>query len=561
MEFDLVIRDGLVVDGSGTPGVRGDVAVVGDRIVAVGEVDGTGREEIDADGLVVAPGFVDAHTHMDAQLFWDELGTSSCWQGVTTVVMGNCGYTLAPVRPEDRSLVIRNIERAEDISADALAEGVPWTWSTFAEYLDAVDSAPKGINYAGSIGHSALRIWAMGERAYDGPATEDDLLVMERELSDALRAGAMGFSTQRSPLHTTADGRPVASRLASWDDEVVRLVTLMGRESTGAFQSAGYDGRDALSHFQRLQKLALSSGVRQVTPCHDLDLVPMLEETVARGGEMYGLTPCREFRILQSFETRLSFDTLGEGEWSDVRSRPLDEQRKLFEDPDVRARLVHAAHNGHYNPVQPGDPFEPDYEYISTLYSPHLPNPTVAEEARQRGIDPVECMIDIALEHDFRVFFDQLVRTPRDEDVVLKLMANPHIVTSFSDAGAHVSQLDGSSLTTHLLAYWVRERQAMSLERAIAMMTSQPAKMWRLHDRGVLAPGYAADITVFNAETVAPLVPQVVFDLPRGGCRLEQNAQGYVATIVNGRVVTRDGVATEARPGQMLRSGRISVPA
>ena len=169
MDFDLVVRGGLVVDGSGTPGRRADVAVVGDRVVAVGDVDGTGREEIDADGLVVAPGFVDGHTHMDAQLFWDQLGSSSCWQGVTTVVMGNCGYTLAPARPPERGLVSINIERAEDIPAEALAQGIPWTWSTFAEYLDVVAALPKGVNYAGSIGHSALRIWAMGERAFDGP--------------------------------------------------------------------------------------------------------------------------------------------------------------------------------------------------------------------------------------------------------------------------------------------------------------------------------------------------------------------------------------------------------
>jgi len=202
VELDLVIRNGLVVDGSGAPGSHGDVGVAGDRIVVVGQVDGAGREEIDADGLVVAPGFVDGHTHMDAQVFWDGLGASSCWQGVTTVVMGNCGYTLAPVMPKDRRLLARNIERAEDIPGAAIATALPWTWSTFAEYLDVLETLPKGVNYAQAIGHSALRIWAMGERAYDGHATADDLRAMERELRAALEAGAVGLttSTSRTPL-------------------------------------------------------------------------------------------------------------------------------------------------------------------------------------------------------------------------------------------------------------------------------------------------------------------------------------------------------------------------
>src|SRR5262245_56074127 len=206
--FDLVVRGGLVVDGSGEPATRGDVGVVGDRIVTGGRLDGRGREEIYADGLVVAPGFVDAHTHMDAQVFWDDLGRPPCWHGVTSVVMGNCGFTLAPARAGERALVVRNLERAEDIAAEAMAEGLTWTWETFAEYLDAVDAAPKGLNYAASIGHSALRTWAMGERAFEETASEDDLAVMAKELRFALRAGAVGFTTSRSIAHATSDDRP-----------------------------------------------------------------------------------------------------------------------------------------------------------------------------------------------------------------------------------------------------------------------------------------------------------------------------------------------------------------
>jgi N-acyl-D-aspartate/D-glutamate deacylase len=242
-EFDLVIRGGLIIDGSGAPGYRGDVAVVGDRVVVVGEVEGRGRDEIDADGQVVAPGFVDAHTHMDAQVFWDDLGQSPCWHGVTTVVMGNCGFTLAPSRPGEEGMVVRNLERAEDIAAEAMAEGIAWTWSTFPEYLDAVDAAPKGLNYAASIGHSALRTWAMGERAFEETATEDDLTLMAGELRAALRAGAVGFTTSRSAAHATSDDRPVASRLASWD-EVVALVDVVADERDCVFQLAPERRRD-----------------------------------------------------------------------------------------------------------------------------------------------------------------------------------------------------------------------------------------------------------------------------------------------------------------------------
>jgi N-acyl-D-amino-acid deacylase len=559
MEFDLVVRNGFVVDGSGAPGAKGDVAVVADRIVAIGDVDGSGREEIDAEGHVVAPGFVDGHTHMDAQVFWDDLGTSSCWHGVTTVVMGNCGFTLAPARPDERNLVVRNLERAEDISAAAMAQGITWTWSTFAEYLDAVEALPKGINYAGSIGHSALRTWAMGERAFEGPANEGDLEVMTRELCDALRAGAAGFSTSRSEAHQTSDSRPVASRLALWD-EVVALVDVVGRDSTAVFQLAlgvSPDPEIRADQNRRLQELALSSRVPVLfglfASRHSTGMLPMIEDTVARGGRMYGLTHCRGVCSAQSFLTRLAFDGLPA--WQDVRRRSLAEQRVLLQDPDVRVRLVHEAHHGHYPKTVGTEAGKPDYESLAILCSPYLPNPTVADEARRLGVDPVEVMIDAALERDFDVFFLQAL-TNQPDDALVDLLRHPMTAMTFSDSGAHVSQIFDASIQTHLLAYWVRERQAFTLEEAVRMITHQPARVWGLHDRGVLAPGYAADITIFDAATVAPLMPQVANDLPGGSTRIVQRARGYAATIVNGQVLTRDGEATEARPGRLLRAGR-----
>ena len=556
-EFDLVVRGGLVVDGSGAPGSRGDVAVVGDRVVAVGEVEGRGREELQADGLVVAPGFVDAHTHMDAQVFWDELGKPTCWHGVTSVVMGNCGFTLAPAHEDARALVVRNLERAEDIAPEAMAEGITWSWSTFAEFLGAVDARPKGLNYAAAIGHSALRTWAMGERAFDETANEDDLAAMALELRSALRAGAAGFTTSRTIAHVTSDDRPVASRQASWD-EVVALVEILGHESNGVFQLAPERLFDPDAHrdFEaRLARLAISSGAPIVFGLFTAKLpqpsLEFMDETAARGGNLYALTHCRGVVSAQSFLTRLGFDCLPE--WKEIRRRPYPEQMALLRDPDVRHRLVHAAHHGDYGPTYGPEAGRPKFDTMTIMQSPYLPNPTVADEARRRGVDPVEAMIDIALEHDFEVFFVQQLMSQKDDDL-LRLMRHPRTAMCFSDSGAHVSQIFDSSIYTHLLAYWVRERQAMSLEEAIQMMTSRPADIWRLRDRGRLTPGSAADITIFDPDTVAPSMPYVVDDLPGRAKRIEQHAVGYVATIVNGQVLIRDGQPTDARPGRLLRA-------
>src|SRR5213592_5134600 len=269
MPYDLVIKNGVLIDGSGLPRYHADVAVRHGRIVSIGRIRERAREVIDADGLVVAPGFVDGHTHMDAQIFWDPLGTCSCWHGVTTVVMGNCGFTLAPCPESHKHLVVKNLERAEDIAAEAMAAGIEWKWTTFPEFLDCLDGLPKGINYAGYLGHCALRTYVMGERAFDQAATEDDLQAMERQVRDAIRAGAIGFTTSRSPSHETPDGRPVASRLATWD-EVRRLVGVMGDLNAGLFELAG-EGVDRIvgdpglrDYHVRLRDLAVDTG-RPVT--------------------------------------------------------------------------------------------------------------------------------------------------------------------------------------------------------------------------------------------------------------------------------------------------------
>jgi N-acyl-D-amino-acid deacylase len=556
MTYDVVIRNGMVVDGSGAEPLAADVGIKGDRITRIGRIGDRAAEEIDAEGHVVSPGFIDGHTHMDAQVMWDPLGTCSCWHGVTTVVMGNCGFTLAPVRSHERALVVRNLERAEDISATALAAGIDWSWETFAQYLDAVDRVPKWINYAANIGHSALRTWAMGERAFDEAANDEDLALMDTELRAALRAGAVGLTSSRTGLHLTSDGRPVASRAATWD-EVCRLVTSMGEEGDGIFEiavgSADLEQRHRL--LSGMSALSIASGVPitfglgAVKPlCYEaLDLI---DATAAAGGTMFAQTHSRGITSVLSFKTQLPFDVLPE--WLEVRARPLAEQLRLLRDPSVRARLVHAARHGRYAEDVGAEARKPDFDTMRVLERPIPPNPTVATLAAERGVDPVELIIDLAVASDFDQFFTQPIVVQEDEDAVA-VMKHPRTVMTFSDSGAHVSQIMDASIQTHLLAYWVRERQAFTLPEAVRMVTQVPAQTWGFADRGLLREGYVADVNVFDPARITPDLPTVVDDLPGGARRLKQGASGFLATMVAGQTILRSGQHTGALPGQLLR--------
>src|SRR5881409_878134 len=470
MTYDLVIRGGTVVDGSGLPRYRADVGIRGDRIARIGTIHARGREEVDARHRVVAPGFIDGHTHMDAQIFWDPLGTCSCWHGVTTVVMGNCGFTLAPCPESQKHLVVRNLERAEDIAAEAMAAGIEWKWTTFPEFLDCLDALPKSINYAGYLGHCALRTYVMGERAFEQAASEDDLHAMERELRDAIRAGAIGFTTSRSPIHETPDGRPVASRLATWD-EVRRLVGVMGDLNAGLFELAG-EGVDRIvgdpglrDYHVRLRDLAVDTGrpvtfgvfSRRGVPDVWRKYLALLDETAAAGGRMFAQVHSRSLSALLSFKTQMPFDRLPL--WKELRVLPLAEQRRRLHDPELRRRLVEAS--GERDGRRPvGAEAKPaDYDWLLVFDSVEGPHRTVAEVARERDQHPAETMIDLALARDLDLFFLQPIAN-EDQDYALELMRHPRAVVTFSDSGAHVSQLMDSSLQTHLLYHWVRRKQA-----------------------------------------------------------------------------------------------------
>ena len=566
MAFDLVIKNGVVIDGSGLPRYRADVGVRNGRIASIGRIRESARQVIDAEGRVVAPGFVDGHTHMDAQIFWDPLGTCSCWHGITSVVMGNCGFTLAPCADKDKQLVMRNLERAEDISADAMNVGIEWSWTTFREYLDTIERLPKGINYSGYLGHSALRTYVMGERAFDGAATEDDLRAMEAELRDAIQAGAIGFTTSRSVSHETPDRRPVASRMATWN-EVRRLVGVMGDLNAGIFELAGesFDRSDKVDpakrrdYHVRLRDLAVESGrpitfglfSRKDAPGVYKDYVNLLDETAAAGGRMFAQVHSRALSAVLSFRTQLPFDKLPV--WKEIRRLPLAEQRAKFSDPALRAQLVQAAKARYEGSEARGTEARPAvFDWIFVMESVHGTHRSVAEIARERNGDPVQAMIDLGLETDFNVFFLQPIAN-EDQEIALDLMRLPRAVVTFSDSGAHVSQLMDSSLQTHLLAHWVRERQAFTLEQAVRMLTLVPATQWGFADRGLVREGMAADLVVFDPDTIAAEMPEVVHDLPAGAKRLTQRCRGIAATVVNGEVLLRDGKHTGALPGRLLR--------
>jgi N-acyl-D-amino-acid deacylase len=564
MAFDLVVRDGMIVDGSGLPRYRADIGVKDGKIAEIGRINGAAtKETLNAEGRVVAPGFVDGHTHMDAQIFWDPIGTSSCFQGVTSVVMGNCGFTLAPCRAEEADLVMRNLERAEDISRAAMKAGIKWRWETFPQFLDVLDALPKGINYAGYVGHCAIRTHVMGQRAFTDEASEDDLKAMIHHTQEAIAAGAHGFSTTRSVAHQTSDDKPVASRLATWA-EFEALVKSMGAGMVEvAGEPRGADGHKARAYYEGLSKLAIESGrpitfglfSRRNNPGAWRTTFDIIERTCQQGGRMFAQVHSRSLNVLLSFETQLPFDKWEM--WRDMRNLPLAEKKQWLLDPEKRKKLVEIASRPYEGPahVAGAEARPPQWDHIYALTDMKGPHKSMADLARMKNTHPVELMIDMALERDMKFFMIQPIAN-EDQTEALELMKHPRSVVTFSDSGAHVSQIMDSSLQTHLLSHWVREKQAFSLEEAVKMLTCDSATQFGFHDRGLLREGMAADIVVFDADTIGARMPEVVTDLPAGAKRLKQKCDGMMATVVNGQFLLRDNEPTGALPGRLLRRKR-----
>lgn len=567
MSLDLIVRGGTIVDGSGMGRYRADVGVANGKIVEIGRIRAPAKQTLDADGLIVAPGFIDGHTHMDAQVNWDPQGSCSCWHGVTTVIMGNCGFALAPCPPDQREWFARCLSAVEDIPLESMLTGIDWNWETFPDYLGTVDRLPKALNYGSYIGHSALRMYVMGRRALTEQATPDDLARMKGLVREAIKAGAMGFSTSRSGTHVTPDETPVASRVGDWR-EIDELVSVMTDLDAGIFQVAPdvSSGPSQRAFLERLRKVALDSG-RPVmfgtistkqgeSPNSYRYQLDYLDESIAMGARMFGQTTTKSINAIFALKSYLPFDLLPA--WKQLRAMPLAEQKRAMADPAMRARLVadEASMKPRDNTFQGGgaattDPRKPDYANLFAMRDVAWNDPTVATLAAERGKHPVEVMLDLMLENENQVFIQPLVNeTP---DVVLDMLRHPWTLTTFSDSGAHVCQEMGSSLQTHMLSYWVREKQAFTLEQAVRKMTFDNAAAWELNDRGLVRSGFAADLVVFDEKTVQPAMPIVESDLPGGARRLVQKAEGIAATVVNGTVAFRDGVATGENGGRLLR--------
>jgi N-acyl-D-aspartate/D-glutamate deacylase len=567
MSLDLVVKNGTVVDGSGGPRYQADIGIKDGNIVEIGRIRAAAEQTIDADGLIVAPGFIDGHTHMDAQVAWDRLGSCSCWHGVTSVVMGNCGFALAPCKPGDREWFARCLTAVEDIPTESMLAGIDWSWESFPEYLAKVDSLPKGLNYGMYLGHSALRMYAMGRRALDQPATEDDLRQMEHAVEEAIRAGALGFSTSRASTHITPDGSPIASRIAAWS-EIDRLVGAMAKLNAGIFQ-IGPDisgGAAQRAFLDRMRQIAIDTGrpimfgmlaTKQGVEPNPWDYqLRWMDETVAKGGRVWGQATTRSINAVFSLKSYLPFDVLPV--WKEIRALPLKEQKPRLRDPEVRRQLIEdeARMKPKGTELQGGgaattDPRKPDYDNLFPMFDVDWDDPSVGELARRQNRHPVEVIIDLCLEDENRVFVQPLVNESPDD--VLGILQHPRTLATFSDSGAHVCQEMGSSLQTHLLSYWVRKKQRFTLEQAVRMLTFDNASAWELPDRGLLRTGYAADIVVFDEQRVRPQLPTVEQDLPGGARRLVQKADGIAATIVNGVVALENGTPTGHLAGQVLK--------
>jgi N-acyl-D-amino-acid deacylase len=561
MDFDLVIRGGTIMDGTGRPGVRGDVGIRGGRIEALGEVKGAAAQTIDAGGLVVAPGFVDIHTHYDAQVMWDRMLTISPWHGVTTVVMGNCGFGVAPTRPDHRGLIMRTLEKVEGMSLAALEAGLGerWPFETFPEYLDAVERRGTALNVAVLLGHTPLRLYVMGEEATERPATADETARMRALVREAIDAGAIGFATSKASTHIGYAGKPVPSRAAQFA-EIEALAGALGEAGRGIVQATV--GRELF--FNEFESLARTTG-RPVTwtallagmmgPGSHRELLEKSRALVKQGLQVVPQVTCRTLNFEFQFREPFIFESMSVFKPISVAD-PAGKIR-IYGDPDFRRAFKESFDRPKKGAVFAG------LSWARTWISWYPPDPsleerTVAEVAAERGVDPTDLALDLGLATNLDARFRMAVFN-HDEDEVAELLAEPDAVLGLSDAGAHASQLCDACFSTYLLSRWVREKQAIALPEAIRMLTSRPAEVFGITDRGRLAPGLAGDVVVFDPATVGASKLRRVHDLPAGADRLVSDASGIEAVIVNGTVIRRggrDAVASDgALPGALLRNG------
>lgn len=566
--WDLVVRGGTVVDGGGGASFEADVAVRDGRIVEIGKVRGEGREEIDARGLLVTPGFVDIHTHYDGQATWDTHMQPSSWHGVTTVVMGNCGVGFAPCRPRDHDRLVRLMEGVEDIPFPVLSEGLPWNWESFPDYLDSLASRSFDVDIGAQLPHAALRVFVMGERgANREEASAADIAAMAAIAKGAVEAGALGFSTSRTLNHRTSDGQPTPTLTAS-EEELTGIALGLKAAGKGALQFVS-DFTDPEAEFAMLRRIVERSG-RPLSfslvqnprePRQWRTLLDRLEDAAAAGLPMRAQVCGRPVGILFGLELTLNPFTHYPS-YQEIAGRPLAERAARLADPAFRARLL--AEGNENSPAFAANMTQnwkimflmgetPDYE--------QTPDRTVAALAAARGVSPEELAIEHMLTNGGRgmLYLPFLNYADGSLDPSFAMLTDPNTVPGLSDGGAHVGMICDGSFPTSNLTHWTRDRtrgERLPLEAMVRMQTHDTAATLGLHDRGLISPGYRADINVIDYGRLSLKAPAVAYDLPSGGRRLVQRADGYVATLVAGQVTYRDGEPTGALPGRLLRGAQ-----
>lgn len=584
MVWDLKITGGTIVDGTGKPAYTGDVAILDGRIVAVGRCDGDAHEVIDADGALVTPGFTDIHTHYDGQISWDADLRPSSVHGVTTAVMGSCGVGFAPVREADRGRLIELMEGVEDIPGTALSEGLTWDWQTFPEYMDAIGGRPHAIDFCAQVTHDPLRVFVMGERALaDETATPDDIATMRRLLREALQAGAAGFSTGRTDNHRSIKGEHTPAAQAH-EDELVGLAEAFQGLDHGVLQAVSdfdmFDGRERFDgEFDLVEKMARAAGrptsVSLMQRDQDADqwqrIIARAEKATAAGTPIHMQVAARAIGVILGLETTFQ-PFMGFASYKRIADLQLHERVAAMRDPAFKAQLLTEKSErlaGDGSAIPPlADMLLAQIEQLAMRmfhlgevpdYEPSMAN-SIGMRARQRGESVLSAVYDALLDHDGRalIYFPLYNYIDGNLDNVHTMLTHPLALPGLSDGGAHVGTICDATFPTFLLTHWARDRKhgQLSVERVIKMQAYDTARYMGLTDRGALAPGQRANINVIDHANLRLHPPELIADLPAGGRRLLQRANGYVATLVSGQVVARDGEMTGARPGQLVRLGR-----
>ena len=555
MTADVVIRGGTVVDGTGAPGQQADIAITGGIISDIGP-SLSGRRELEASGQIVTPGFVDIHTHYDAQVFWDPALSPSCWHGVTSVVAGNCGFSIAPVRPDDRALLVRTLQHVEDMSPETLLAGVPWDeFETFPQYLDAVEARGTLINFACYVGHTAVRIFVMGEAGYERAATDDEIRRMQEVIADAMAAGAAGFATSSSPTHSGDRGRPVPSRVADLAELRSLLEPLRDAHKGVAALLPG----EKVTHAD-VYELQRATG-RPLTwtalltvkgyPWHER-IMKANTEARAEGIEVWPQVSCRPLTFQMNLREPFTFNM--RAAFQELMDRPDDARLAAYRDPAWRARA--------WEEMQGQRGALPvNFEALAVAESPEHPDligRKVTDIATERGVNPLDVMLDVSIEENLETRFTSVLAN-NDPEAIAWLLPQDTVLLGLADSGAHVTQLCDACFATDLLGNWVRDKEVMPLEHAVHKLTGEPASVFGLHDRGTLEVGRAADVVVFDFEKVGPGPLRRIRDFPADGERLvADRPEGMSHVVVNGTVIREDGTpvdaALAARPGKLLRS-------